>query len=48
MKLFCHGCSQAIDGDDLCPHRGPVCWGCCEDHHRIGNTDDDYDEDGAA
>lgn len=33
MKLYCTACSQAIDGDDLCPHRNPVCWGCCGDEH---------------
>jgi hypothetical protein len=33
VKLYCVACSQRIDADDLCPHRNPVCWGCCADEH---------------
>lgn len=33
MNIACVECSQVIDTDSLCPHRNPVCWGCCEDAH---------------
>ena len=37
MKLYCTACDQRLGSpDELCTHRNPVGWCCCDDEHSVG------------
>lgn len=41
MRLYCTECSQQLGGpDELCRHREPVGWCCCDDVHGAQDYDD--------